>query len=92
MKARLPISYLNLPKREKDAIDNLVKSEVDRALTSSTLGLKLCVAILTLLVHLTPCFLDLRDKYVLLAGKTVTRKLRIIPLQNHHFLFLLETR
>ena len=33
MKARLPISYLNLPPREKKAIDNLVKSEVDRALT-----------------------------------------------------------
>lgn len=33
MKARLPKSYLDLPKREKEVIDNLVKSEVDRALT-----------------------------------------------------------
>ena len=33
MKAHLPKSYLNLPKREKEVIDNLVKSEVDRALT-----------------------------------------------------------
>ena len=33
MKALLPKSYLNLPKREKEAIDNLVASEVDRMLT-----------------------------------------------------------
>ena len=33
MKARLPKSYLNLPKREKEAIDNLVASELDRMLT-----------------------------------------------------------
>lgn len=33
MKARLPKSYLDLPKREKEAIDNLVASEVDRMLT-----------------------------------------------------------
>lgn len=33
MKAHLPKSYLDLPKREKDAIDNLVASEVDRKLT-----------------------------------------------------------
>ena len=32
MKAYIPKSYLNLPKREKDAIDNLVASEVDRML------------------------------------------------------------
>lgn len=32
MKAHLPKSYLNLPKREKEAIDNLVMSEVDRML------------------------------------------------------------
>ena len=33
MKANLPKSYLNLPKREKEAIDDLVASEVDRMLT-----------------------------------------------------------
>ena len=33
MKARLPKSYVNLPKREKEAIDELVASEVDRMLT-----------------------------------------------------------
>ena len=33
MKANLPKSYLTLPKREKEVIDNLVKNEVDRALT-----------------------------------------------------------
>lgn len=33
MKARLPKSYLNLPKREKEAIENLVAGEVDRMLT-----------------------------------------------------------
>ena len=32
MKARLPKSYLDLPKREKEAIDDLVKSEVNRIL------------------------------------------------------------
>lgn len=33
MKANVPKSYLNLPKREKEAIDNLVMSELDRMLT-----------------------------------------------------------
>ena len=33
MKANLPKSYLNLPKREKEAIEDLVASEVDRMLT-----------------------------------------------------------
>ena len=32
MKAHLPKSYRNLPKHEKDAIDNLVKSEINRML------------------------------------------------------------
>lgn len=32
MKARLPKSYLDLPKREKEAIDNLVKDEINRML------------------------------------------------------------
>lgn len=33
MKAHIPKSYLNLPKKEKDAIDNLVADEVERMLT-----------------------------------------------------------
>ena len=33
MKANLPKSYLNLPKRERDAIDNLVQSEYEKKLT-----------------------------------------------------------
>ena len=33
MKAHIPKSYLNLPKRERDAIDNLVAEEVDRMLS-----------------------------------------------------------
>ena len=32
MKARLPKSYLNLPKREKEAINNLVQSEYEKKL------------------------------------------------------------
>lgn len=33
MKARIPKSYLNLPKRERDAIDNLVQTEYEKRLT-----------------------------------------------------------
>ena len=33
MKARIPKSYTNLPKREKKAIDNLVESEINRILS-----------------------------------------------------------
>lgn len=33
MKARIPKSYLNLPKREREAIDNLVQSEYEKMLT-----------------------------------------------------------
>jgi hypothetical protein len=33
MKARIPKSYLNLPKRERDAIDKLVQKEYERLIT-----------------------------------------------------------
>ena len=33
MKARTPKSYLNLPKHEKEAIDNLVQDEINRILS-----------------------------------------------------------
>lgn len=39
MKACIPKSYLNLPKREKDAIDKLVAGEVDRMLSEEEVAL-----------------------------------------------------
>ena len=39
MKARLPKSYLNLPQREKDAINNLVQSEYEKMLNEEEVEL-----------------------------------------------------
>ncbi len=39
MNARIPTSYTNLPKREKDAIDKLVISELNKALDEEEVAL-----------------------------------------------------
>lgn len=39
MKARIPTSYLKLPQREREAIDNLVLSEINKALDEEEVAL-----------------------------------------------------
>ena len=54
MKARLPKSYLNLPKRERDAIDNLVVSEVDRMLSEEVVLFTQYTKMMCIVLH--DCF------------------------------------
>lgn len=79
MKANLPKSYLTLPKREKEVIDNIIKNEVDRALTEEEVNLfAQYTKMMCIVLHDCFGFGDNRLHCVIGSFKALKRKYRDI--------------
>lgn len=77
MKANLPKSYLNLPKRERDAIDNLVQSEYEKKLTEEEVVLfEQYTKMMCIVLHNAYGFGENRLRCVIANFKNLKRKYR----------------
>lgn len=77
MNARIPTSYLKLPQREKDAIDKLVLSEINKALDEEEVDLFVQYSKMLCIVLYDHFGLEEDDLYLVLACfKTLKRKYR----------------